>query len=305
MRQPGPLALAAVLLAAAVNAAAMPAPQLQIVAPPEYRAEARRVERLAGSDFTAVLRMTGMVGFRRPITVVLAPESTPLARSTPDWVSGFADASRMTVVLFPARVPSYPDRTLEALLHHEVAHLMVAEAAGAAPVPRWFNEGVATVAAREWGLEDRARYALAVVGRDERTVADLDAAFAAGGRRARRAYALSASFIRFLEVEHGSDVTARILAEMKPGQSFRVAFRRATGQRLSRAEHVFFNDRALWTTWIPFLTSSVALWMGITLLALLAFARRRARSRELHERWDEVDARAHPPSAERPEEVVN
>jgi hypothetical protein len=139
---------------------------------------------------------------------------------------------------------------------------------------------------------------MAVVGRRERTTEDLDAGFAAGGRRAARAYALSASFVRMLEGDHGPRVTARILEGVRRGAAFRVAFREATGEALARAERRFFRDRALWNTWIPFLTSSVALWMGITVLALWAFARRRQRSAEMYARWDEEDPPANPPSEE-------
>ena len=259
--------VAVVTLLVAATATARPAPELEITAPPELESAAARVRALAGGDFGAVLRLTGRLGFTRPIGVLLVPESADLAARTPRWVSGFADGRRRLVVLFPARVPSYPDRTLEALLHHEDAHVMVAEAAAGEPVPRWFNEGLATVAAREWGLEDGARYALAVVGRRERSTDELDRAFAEGGRRASRAYALSAAFVRFVLDRHGAGATAAILAEVADGHPFREAYRRATGSRLAADERLFFGRRAFWYTWVPFLTSSAALWLAITALA--------------------------------------
>ncbi len=284
--------LVGLLLLVVVTEAAGPAPELRIQAPPELAGDAARVRALAGGDFGAILRLTGSVGFTRPIEVLLVPETAELARRTPRWVAGFADGRRAVVVLFPARVPSYPDRTLEALLHHEVAHVMVAEAAAGRPVPRWFNEGVATVAAREWGMEDGARYALAVVGRQERSTDDLDRAFVEGGRRASRAYALSSAFVRFLLDRHGPGATGAILAEVGAGHPFREAYRRATGSGLAADERLFFVRRAMWYTWLPFLTSSAALWMAITALALLAFKRRRERNRALHELWEAAEAPA-------------
>jgi hypothetical protein len=276
---------AAVLLAAS-TLAAQPAPRLVIDAPAELESAAIRVREAVGGDFTFALLMTGQVGFREPIRVLLVPDDAPLALRTPVWISGYARGSDRLVVLFPDRVPSYPDRSLEALVRHEIAHVMVDEAAGHRSLPRWFHEGVATVAANEWGIEDRARYALAVVGRAERSADDLDRAFAAGGRRAARAYALSSAFVRDLQRRHGVDVTARVLAEVRAGHPFRPAYRRATGEGLEFAELMFFGKRAFWTTWVPFLTSSVALWMGITVLALWAFRRRRLRRAELYERWE-------------------
>lgn len=272
------------LMASTIPAAALPAPQLRVEAPEELSGVARQVARLAGGDFSAALVLTGRSEFGAPIRVVLATEDSSLAKRVPGWVSGFAVAASSTVVLFPQRVRSYPDRDLQVLLHHEVAHVMVARATGGRPVPRWLNEGIATVAAREWGMEDRARYALAVVGGGPTCTADLDAGFGDGATVAR-SYALSAAFVRFLQRQHGENVTARILARVATGSGFEAAFTEATGSRLSRAEKAFFEDQAFWNTWVPFLTSSVALWMGITSLALWAIKRRRDRSRKMREQW--------------------
>ena len=274
---------AAVLTAAA--AAARPAPELVIESPPDLASVANEVATIGRRDFSSGLVMTGLLGFSSPIRVILAPEDSETARRTPSWVSGFADGASRTIVLFPGRVASYPDNTLRTLVHHEVAHVLVAEAAGGRRVPRWFNEGVATVAAREWGIEDRARYAAAVVGRGQRSTADLDLGFAQGGRKVARSYALSAAFVRWLQAEYGVQVTARILELISRDMSFREAFVRSTGDTLEWAEHRFFVREALWHTWVPFLTSSGVLWAAITALAVIAIRRRRTRSARMREQW--------------------
>lgn len=292
--------LAATLLGAAVLSAG-PSPRVVIESPPELADVSRRIQaEIESGDFGIVLSLTGQVGFLHPIRVVVVPESAPLARSTPSWISGFARGERGLIVLFPERVPSYPDRNLTALLTHEVAHVMVARAARGNPVPRWFNEGVATVAAREWGLEDRARYALAVVGRGASSVAELDEGFRVGGKSASRSYALSAALVRWMRGRHGEDVTARILGRIGSGEPFDSAILHATGTPLRRIEHLFFEREAFWTTWVPFLTSSVALWMAITALAIVAGVRRRRRRTELMERWEREEE-----AASRPVETIH
>ena len=275
---------AAVMTAAA--AAARPSPELVIDSPPDLASVANEVATIGRRDFSSGLVMTGLLGFSSPIRVMLAPEDSETARRTPSWVSGFADGASRTIVLFPGRVASYPDNSLRTLVHHEVAHVLVAEAAGGRRVPRWFNEGVATVAAREWGIEDRARYAAAVIGRGQRSTADLDLGFAQGGRNVARSYALSAAFVRWLQAEYGVQVTARILELISRDMSFREAFVRSTGDTLEWAEHRFFVREALWHTWVPFLTSSGVLWAAITALAVIAIRRRRTRSARMRERWD-------------------
>jgi hypothetical protein len=266
--------------------AATVSPELVIEAPVGLDAVADEIAAIGRGDFGFALEVTGLFGFTAPISVIVAPESSELARQTPAWISGFATGRTRTIVLFPERVTRYPDDSLTTLVHHEVTHVLVAEAARGYPVPRWFNEGVATVAAREWGIEDRARYAAAVVGRRGRTTADLDRGFADGGRAASRAYAMSAAFVRWLRQRHGDHVTARILELLGTGTDFREAFVRTTGATLSEAEHRFFVREAVWHTWVPFLTSSGVLWAAITALALFAIGRRRAKSAAMREHWE-------------------
>jgi len=280
-----------IIVLTTIGAAARPAPELIVENPPELDVIADEVRAIGRGDFSGTLMMTGLMGFTSPMLVVLVPEDSAVAQQTPAWVSGFANGRSRTIVLFPARVSRYPDDSLRTLVHHEVAHLLVAEAARGRPVPRWFNEGVATVAAREWGIEDRARYAAAVVGRGQRTTDALDYGFAEGGRRAARSYALAGAFVRWLRVEYGELLTARILELVGRDMSFGEAFVRATGDTLERAEYRFFVREALWHTWVPFLTSSGVLWAAITTLAIVAIRRRRTKSAAMREQWDAEEER--------------
>jgi hypothetical protein len=103
------------------------------------------------------------------IRVVLASETSDWAHQVPSSTAGFAVAEDNLVVLFPSRSPTYPQDSLEDVLHHEVAHVLIARAADGRPVPRWFNEGLAMALERTWGLQDEARLLqeLHVRGADE------------------------------------------------------------------------------------------------------------------------------------------
>ena len=299
--------LACVFTAVALPLWAVPAPEFLVDAPPELASVANEVRSFEHDDFSQTLVLTGVTGFSSPIRVVLIPETSPLAQEVPSWVSGYARGGERLIVLFPARVRSYPDRNLRALVHHEVAHVLVAQAARGRPVPRWFNEGVATVAAREWGVEDRARFAMAVLGGKARTTRSLDAAFQGSDTEVRRAYALSAAFVRFLQQNYGTLAPATVLRGVAGGLDFDEAFLQTTGVPLARAENTFFEEDAFWNTWLPFLTSTGALWMAVTLLALVAIQRRRVRSRQMIEEWEaedqRVDGQQLGPS--HPDEIVN
>jgi hypothetical protein len=281
--------LCCLLATVSPHLSAAPSPQLVVEAPAELAVVAEEVRSIGEGDFSAGLHITGVIGFTRPIRVILLAENSPLAQEVPAWVSGFARGSEAVIVLFPARVHSYPDRNLRTLVHHEVAHVLVTQAARGRPVPRWFNEGVATVAAREWGIEDRARFAMAVLGARPHGVRDLDASFAGSGPHIMRAYALSSAFVRFIQRRYGPTAPAIVLDGIARDLGFDEAFHRATGERLAHAEQIFFEKDVFWKTWLPFLTSTGALWMAITILALVAIRRRRVQSQQMLEAWDEEE----------------
>lgn len=252
------------------------------------RLESWQPERLEA--FAALLGLSGG-GFERPLTVrvVLASEKDALDLGAPGWVAGYARGDASTVVLFPSRVPAYPYRSLEELLGHEVAHLMIFRASLGRPLPRWFHEGLSMLAEEAWGLEDRSRAALAVLTRGRLDLAALDRLFGEP-ERVRRAYALSGAFVQDLVNRHGPEFPAVLLGEVASGTDFDRAFELASGESLAEAQNTFWRRFTLWYRWIPFLTSSTALWLGVTALALLAGRRRRRRTRLLHEQWELEEA---------------
>jgi len=281
------LALALILLG---TASASSGEHLIVQAPPELAQAAARVRAVGEGDFAAPLMVLGPEDFGPPIRVHLALESSSMALRAPSWAAGYAIRDQGFIVLFPQRTPSYPDRNLEALVHHEVTHVLVARATHGHWIPRWFNEGLATVAAREWGIEDRARTATALIGRGPRSLTELDAAFEGDRSHASRAYALSAAAVRSMLRRHGRESAGTVLTEVGRGIDVDRAFGRATGSSLSAFERHFFDDEAFWSTWVPFLTSSAALWMAITLLALWAIRQRRRRSAEMNAMWEAEEA---------------
>src|SRR5688572_21407697 len=83
-------------------------PTLTIIAAPELRPTAAQIERLDRSTFVSVMRLVGLRHAGPPITVILSTEQSGVARETPSWIAGFAQAATSAIVLFPARTPSYP-----------------------------------------------------------------------------------------------------------------------------------------------------------------------------------------------------
>ncbi len=287
--------LAGVLLAGCLTAslaiAAPNPPQLQFEGPEFRDAVLERLRAVDPESFVDLMELVGLEDPGPPIRVLVVAEGSPEARRAPSWSVGYAIGEAGLVVLMPSRIPAaptYPDNGLEAVLRHEVAHVLIARAAHRRPIPRWFNEGLAVFAVRNRGMDDRTRLVWATLRRGP-SLRDLDAAFQSGSFRAGRAYALASAFVRFLLDRYGEHSAAAILDRVGNDEPFDEAFYAATGNNLATAEDRFWSHLDFWNKWIPFLTSSAMLWTMITGLALWAFKRRRDRDEAVREKWQQEE----------------
>jgi hypothetical protein len=263
-------------------------PEIRFDAPPELSALATRLAQIDPRRLEAIARLVGLADIGTPITILLVPEQSDLARSTPPWVAGFARGADAPIVLFPARSPSYPYDSIEDVLQHEIAHVLIARAAVGQAVPRWFHEGLALAAERPWGVEDRMRAAVGLM----RSVdpAALDRLFTGSQGEQARAYAIAGAWLRDIMRRHGADTPARILRLMATGQRFATAHALTTGETVETSAAIFWRE-SWWYQIIPFVTSSVVLWLGVTLLALFAIRTRKARNAARRRQWEEEERR--------------
>jgi hypothetical protein len=277
-----------IVLAGTAGVTAQRTPDLQFEAL-EHPSDTTGIGRIDTQHLRTIVRLVGLPDPGGPIRVVLAAEDTAVARGTPSWIAGVAHGASDTVLLFPARSPRYPHDSLTAVLHHEIAHVLIHRAAAGHDIPRWFNEGLATIAERTWTFEDRRQLAWALAAGTPVRMHDLDPLFGQGPNAAARAYALGSAFVRNIVDVHGIGAPAQILSSIAHGRPFDAAFEEATGQSLREAERAFSVEVTTWERWIPLLTSPFVLWTATTLLALYAIVVFRQRRAEHRRRWEEDD----------------
>ena len=265
--------------------------ELVVDAPAELENVASHVRDFDTARLVSVMRLTGTQGAEFPIRVVLMLEQSATARDTPEWVAGFADSAHDLVVLFPSRIGSYPYGSLEGVVYHEVAHILINRAADGRPVPRWFNEGLASAAERSWGLGDRSRFTWELLVGGALTATQLETLFGQGRREVTRAYVLSEALVRDILQRHGPLTAARILRQMGDGVSFEAALYATTGLTVSEHVGLFWDRHAVWKRWITLAGHPFALWSFATFLALVAIWRHRRRRSERRQQW-EMEERA-------------
>ncbi len=260
--------------------------------------------RLAPGPRPWVAGVMDLVGLDSPgpdVHVLVAPESSPLARNVPAWVTGYTDGVSNVVVVLAERTPSYPDGGLEEVLAHEVAHVLIHRASGGRPLPRWFDEGLAMLAARSWRLRDQTELALGLLWGPRVPLWKLDDLFRGDRREVERGYALAGTLVQDLIERDGPAMPRIVLARVARGDTFDEAFRGATGASLIDVGEAFWERQATLKRWLPVLTSTAALWFGISILAILAAFRRRRKRVALADALDEPAAA----DLEPPDETVN
>jgi len=263
--------------------------ELNLEAPEKLHAVAEQIKQFDKSRFDQVVRLLGITDLGGPIRVVLVPEDSRIARDTPSWVAAFANPPNDLIVLFPSRIGSYPYDSLEAVLRHEVAHILSSRAAGGNRLPRWFSEGLASTVERPWDIAVRSRFIWASITSDAPNISDIEGLFSDNASRAARGYTISHALVRNLLTRYGPSLVPTLLAYVKSGETFDQAFLSATGTTISRATLMFWNNSGGWEEWVTFLASPYTLWTLITSLALVAIWKHRRRRIERHKQWAEAE----------------
>lgn len=263
-------------------------------APAEFAPLAARLQSIDPRTIDRLARFVGAdPANMQPIQVTLAPDATQSL--APGWAAGYALPDAGVIVLYPRRNPTYPDRSIDETYLHELTHVLIHRAAGEIRIPRWFHEGVATVAAKSWSFEQEARFSAAVVLKQPRTLEAVNSLFYSDASAAAAGYAVSEAFARDLWRRYDSDVFANVLRRCARGERFDVAFFEATRLHPDAAYGEFWSRRGLRDQIITALTSSALLWALVVAIALAAFRRKKVTTTETTRRWEEEEAEAYEP----------
>ncbi len=151
---------------------------------------------LATSLLNGAVRSDTFPGLPRPtarVLLELAPDKRRFKEwvgpGAPEWGAAITFPDQRRIVMqgrssgSDAGVPSE-------VLRHELAHLALHEFLGDLP-PRWFDEGYASYAAREWTRDDALAANLGLALRGTPSFDELDRDFSAGTMTAQTAYALA------------------------------------------------------------------------------------------------------------------
>ena len=220
-----------------------------------------------------------------PVTIIIARDDEHFRILTdgalPEWSAAVAGGNN-TIIITPLTGIRH---RLEHVIAHEIAHIVLQDAAGDTFVPRWFHEGTAELAAGSFGLRDRVYLAWHVIRDKQMSFADIQDVFSRADADAGLAYDESMLAVRRLVRMQGSNVLRRIIAGLTEGTSFPEAFFAASGMWPSEYESRFmewlgdgYGPGSLYTL-IP------GTWTLIMLLSLLAWVVVRIRTHRKMAEW--------------------
>ena len=217
------------------------------------------------------------VGAPQPIKAFLYANLSDLEGALPptgrEWVGGQAYPELGT---FVAAIP--PDdrslSTMKRVIPHEIAHLLIYQAAGGAlgHVPAWLNEGLATLSEELPDPEAAIVLETALSQDSLMPLETLCGPFPLDTGEARLSYAQSASVVGFIRDHYGRQGLTRLIAAYADGASCRGGVERALGVSLEGLETQWRASLQPRNKWLVFLEQAgpwLGLWGGSCLMTLL------------------------------------
>ncbi len=198
-------------------------------------------ELLASSLLTAASGQDSFPWIPRPaqqVLIAIAPDASHFRQwagpSAPEWGAALAFPESRRIIMQGRHAASSAGNPLE-VLRHELAHLALHEFVGR-EVPRWLDEGYASLSAREWTREDVLSANVALAFRGPPGLDALEREFQGGSVAAQSAYALSYQAVRELSRLDPERGLALFLGYLREGRSLDGAVRQAFGITLAGFE---------------------------------------------------------------------
>lgn len=242
-----------------------------------------------GSDALPELATRLGVPIGDTIHVYLAPSDALFRElqpgNAPSWADATAYPALGVIYLRSQRARHGQSKPLEQVMDHELVHVLLGRAFMPERPPQWLQEGVAQVMAGEFTPKTTEDIAAGMLGGGLISLDDLARGFPSDAGRAKLAYAQSADFVAWLQMQHGPEALPALIREMAGGASINAAVRRSTGRYLKDIDREW---RSRLTSGVPLsLTplTTVDTWWALGGIALLigGVLRRRQFKRRLAE----------------------
>jgi hypothetical protein len=259
--------------------------------PPRLAAMAETIDGLLCESAVEIASSIGLESIDT-INVFIAPDGDSYKSlhrgSLPEWSAAFSLTGSQVLGLNAEAVLRTP-RPMKTVVLHELSHLLFAQRIGDVSCPVWFLEGLAMLQSHEWSFADQWELMVAVSRRELPYLDELSGRFPQPAEEASLAYRLSYAAVDELLSAREDDL-ATLVAFIRELGDFGEAFLATFGETPEDFDvriHVLIVKR--YRTAGTLLHTS-PYWAGLTLLFLIVFVVKRARSRRISKRWEQGDS---------------
>ena len=220
------------------------------------------------------------------IDVVLASTFDEFARvqpgNPPVWAAGTAYDARSEVYL-RSRMPRVGADPIDQVYVHELVHVLLGRSFKQGNPPRWLNEGLARLLAREFRPSEQMELTRAALAGGLLSLDSLTDGWPRRAGRASLAYAQSADFTAYLG-DMGPDVLPRLIQQLADGEDLDAAVLGITGSSMDSLEQAWSRRISFWHAFLPVVGGSGFLWgLASAIFGVAAFRKRRSVKRRIAE----------------------
>jgi len=195
----------------------------------------------------------------------------------PEWGGGGAVGKNLVIV--PLDADPFLHQSFLQITTHELAHIVLARAAGDVALPRWFHEGLAMTLSGEIGFDEQVVLSRALLTGSLMPLASIDSVNGFRQYRAMLAYCESHQAVTLLINRYGLEIIPQIIAAARSRGNFwggmdsvlvmmPIEFESAVRQAI-RSRYQF----------IGFIADTYMAWIGAAILFLVGYFMTRMRNR--------------------------
>jgi len=173
---------------------------------------------------------------------------------------------------------------------HELVHIVLARGYGRIHIPRWFHEGMAMTLSGELSSEEQVALSKAIFTNHLLSLDTIENLNRFDRAQADLGYAISHFTVQFLIEIYGLDALPELLHASEHTRSFDNALTETVGLNQKELQQLV-NTRMIARFKYLFLTSDGYLaWVGIVLLAVVAFVTIKLRNRKKRRLMEEAES---------------
>lgn len=205
----------------------------------------------------------------------------------PEWSQGISFAETGTIIL---KSPKFSEdiATLRRTAVHELVHLMIADRTGHA-IPRWLNEGLAQMLSGEAQEKTLMPLSRAFWSHELLPLNSIEQVDSFTQPQAELAYLESFNATEFLVNRYGWETLRKLLKDMNEGLSWDEALFREMQIDQAEFESGWSANLGKSYRWMILLDTQTYLFIGATLLVLVAGLAVIRRRRAIYRRWETED----------------